>query len=149
MTPSLMNDHQDTITRYMFLGLLPFFIGAFGPWIFASNESWLSDLFLTYSNIILAFLAGIIWSVGLLNPQTHTQRHLHSAIGFSLIPLLAYFCSPIYSVALLAIGFLILLFWENLFLKDIYPKWYAMLRHKITFIVLACHMLVMWNLIHD
>ncbi|MFT6221415.1 MAG: hypothetical protein ACJA0C_000818, partial [Candidatus Endobugula sp.] len=32
---SRLNPHQDTITNYMYLGLLPFFIGAFGPWIFA------------------------------------------------------------------------------------------------------------------
>jgi hypothetical protein len=148
---SRLNTHQDTITNYMYLGLLPFFIGAFGPWIFADSERWLTDIFSHYSTIIYSFLAGSIWAIALFahndDNANFINRHIHAAIAFSLVPLAGYFLPPIYHAGLAMIGFLILLFWEKLFLQDLYPKWYQALRHRITFIVVACHMLVLWNLL--
>lgn len=148
---SRLNPHQDTITNYMYLGLLPFFIGAFGPWIFADAEQWLTDIFLHYSTIIYGFLAGSIWAIALFahndNNTEFIKRHIHAAIIFSLMPLAGYFLPPIYHTGVAMVGFLSLLFWEKLFLQDLYPKWYQALRHRITFIAVACHMLVLWNLL--
>ncbi len=145
--------HQETITQYMYLGLLPFFAGALGPWIFIEYEVWLTHTFLVYSTIIYAFLAGAIWATALFghsSEQTHfIGRHLHAAIAFSLIPFFSSFLPDIYHTSVLLIGFLSLLFWEKLFLNTIYPAWYQQLRHRITFIAVACHMLVIWNNLLD
>lgn len=151
MKPSLLNPHQDTINNYMYLGLLPFFVGALGPWIFGDYEIWLSELFLIYSTIIYAFLAGAIWATALFahneNNQAFIGRHIHAAIICSLIPAFSFFLPDLYRAGIMLMSFLALLFWEKLFLQDIYPKWYQQMRHRITFIAVACHMLVIWNLI--
>ena len=152
MSNKTINDHQDTITQYMFLGLLPFFICAFGPWVFADAESVLTQLFILYSTIILAFLAGALWAIALFTEIEYRARHIHMAILISLWPLASYglaylMASSVYSIGLLLLGFLLLLFWEKCFINATYPNWYQALRHKITFIVVACHMLAIWNVI--
>ena len=144
----LLNDHQDTITQYMYLGLLPFLACAFGPWIFIDYENQLVQLFLVYSTIILTFLSGAIWGIALFSGIDNARRHIHAAIVFSLWPLAAYFLPAVYAVGLMLMGFLLLLFWEKCFINNIYSSWYQTLRHKITFIVVACHMLTIWTIIH-
>ena len=148
------NDNQTIITNYMYAGLLPFFAGALGPWIFAESEALLTELFLFYSSLILVFLAGIFWAIALFIPVPTTSmpnppRHIHAAIVFSLWPLGAYLLPTIYATAVMMIGFLLLLFWEKRFINPHYADWYQKLRHKITFIVVACHMLVIFNLLKN
>jgi len=145
MTP--IDDNQNTITNYMYLGILPFFICALGPWVFADFEARLTTVFLFYSSIILVFLSGIIWSIALFSGISHPSRHIHVAITFSLWPFAAFFLTPMLATGLLLAGFLLLLFWEKCFINTIYPSWYQKLRHQITFIVVACHMLVIFNLL--
>lgn len=150
MNATLLSPHKETITNYMYLGLLPFFIGALGPWIFADNETVLSEAFLLYSTVIYAFLSGAIWATALFGHSEATRifigRHIHAAIVCSLVPFLSYALPLIYHAAVMLVAYLALLFWEKLFLQDIYPSWYQALRHRITFIAVACHMLVIWNL---
>ena len=153
MKNNAINQHQDIIIQYMYIGLLPFFIGAFGPWIFADYEYILTQILIHYSAIILSFLAGALWAVALFTDgNEHKERHIHAAIAFSLIPLLGhllgYFLPTAVTLGLSILGFLILLFWEKLFLKELYPSWYQELRRRITFIAVACHMLAIWNVIH-
>ena len=145
MTP--IDDNQNTITNYMYLGILPFFICALGPWVFADFETRLTTVFLFYSSIILVFLSGIIWSIALFSGISPPSRHIHVAITFSLWPFAAFFLTPMLATGLLLAGFLLLLFWEKCFINTIYPSWYQKLRHQITFIVVACHMLVIFNLL--
>ena len=149
----LLKPHQGTITNYMYLGLLPFFIGALGPWLLGDDAIVFGQWFTLYSTIIYAFLAGAIWAIALFTHSEDNQifisRHIHSAIIFSLLPLFSAFLPDIFHTGVLLVGFLALLFWEKLFLSDLYPKWYQHLRHRITFIAIACHMLVIWNLLRD
>jgi hypothetical protein len=139
--------NQTTITNYMYLGILPFFICALGPWVFADYEARLTTVFLFYSSIILVFLAGTIWSLALFSGIAYPNRHIHLAIIFSLWPFVAFFLTHMLASGLLLLGFLLLLFWEKCFINAIYPSWYQKLRHQITFIVVACHMLVIFNLL--
>lgn len=152
MKASLLNPHKETITNYMYLGLLPFFAGALGPWIFASSETWLSQTFLMYSTVIYSFLAGTLWASALFghDEENHIYigRHIHAAIVCSLIPFFSYFLPMVYHASIMLIAYLALLFWEKLFLQHVQPNWYQLLRHRISFIAVACHMLVVWNLIH-
>ena len=141
------NNHQLLITNYMYAGLLPFFSGAFGPWVFAESELLISRWFLFYSSLILVFLAGILWAIAIFHRQSKSTHYIHAAIAFSLWPLIAYLLPEIYATALMIMGFLLLLFWEKCFINSNYADWYQKLRHKITFIVIACHMLVIFNLI--
>jgi hypothetical protein len=152
-----LDNHQNIVTNYMYLGLLPFFIGAFGPWIFIANEPFFIRLFLFYSSIIFVFLAGSLWAIALIiksknddsedNNNKISLRNVHCAIVFSLWPLGCYFLPPLYAVSTMLIGFLLLLGWEKLFVNQHYSLWYRVLRHKITFIVIACHMLSILNIV--
>lgn len=144
--PSL-DQHQNTITNYMYLGLLPFFAGTLGPWVFPDWESWFIDIFFFYSALILVFLSGCLWAVALFSELLQGSRHIHMAIILSLWPLVAYFLPDIAALSLMMVGFLWLLFWEKCFVNKLYPSWYQKLRHSISFIVVACHMLSIWNLI--
>jgi len=153
MKDNTMTQYQDTITQYMYLGLLPFFIGVFGPWVFADYEWILTKIFIHYSAIILSFLAGVLWAVTLFTDgHEPKKRHIHAAITFSLLPLLGhlsgYLLPTVITLSISILGFASLLFWEKLFLHALYPRWYQELRHRISFIVIACHMLAIWNVIH-
>ena len=145
---NLSDQQQHTVTQYMYLGLLPFLAGAIGPWIAPQYEPWLIDSFLFYSGLILVFLAGALWALALFTDLPTRPPVIHGAIGFSLWPLVSYFFSPFYAALWLIAGFLGLLFWEKCYVNSLYPAWYHKLRHKITFIVVACHMLTVWNVIH-
>jgi hypothetical protein len=149
-----LDNHQDIVTNYMYLGLLPFFIGAFGPWVFIANEPFFIRLFLFYSSIIFVFLAGSLWALALvvkskddITKSNSSPRTVHCAIIFSLWPLGCYFLPPIYAVTVMLTGFLLLLGWEKLFANQHYSPWYKALRHKVTFIVIACHMLSILNIV--
>jgi hypothetical protein len=147
MKSESFEQNQDRITNYMYLGLLPFFAFALGPWVFVNFEYLLVDLFFFYSTIILVFLAGALWAISLFGEVEFRQRHINMAIVFSLWPLVSFFLPKLFGVLLMMVGFLALLFWEKCFINTIYPSWYHQLRHKITFIVVACHMLTAWNII--
>ena len=142
-----VEQHRDTITNYMYLGLLPFFACALGPWVFPDSENFLSQLFFFYASLILVFLAGALWAIALFAETEFRSRHIHIAIAFSLWPLASYWLPSVRGLGLMLLGFLLLLFWEKCFMNTLYPEWYQKLRHKITFIVVACHMLSIWNLI--
>ena len=147
-----IESQQDVITHYMYLGLLPFFASALGPWILPESEVQLTRFLLFYSAVILVFLAGAMWAIALFVGPAYVspaRRHIHIAILFSLWPVGAYFLMDAYAIALMAMGFLLLLFWEKCFFKTIYPAWYQVFRHKITFIVVACHMLALFNTIRS
>ena len=158
-TPQIaLSDRQDIITNYMHLGLLPFFIGAFGPWVFIADEPFFIQSFLFYSSLIFVFLAGTLWATALFstpknselqNTKTdHNRSHtIHVAMVFSLWPLGCYFLAPLPATGLMLLGFLLLLLWEKKHINQYYPAWYIALRHKITFIVIACHMLTILNII--
>lgn len=147
-SPKFLDQHQLLISQYMHAGLLPFMAGAFLPWVFADWEAAITQWFLLYSGLILAFLSGILWAVGLFieEEQSPRPKHFHGAIIFSLIPLFAFALPPLWQAGTLACGFFALLRWEKKHSNHFYTLWYSELRHKITFIVLACHMLVIWSL---
>ncbi len=147
MKKELPNQHQDIITNYMYLGLLPFLACALGPWVFSDHEALLANVFLFYSSMILVFLSGALWGIALFLQNHKESRYIHLAIIFSLWPFAAYFLPQIYAASFMLVGFLLLLFWEKCFIIEFYSNWYQALRHKITFIVVACHMLLIFNLI--
>lgn len=151
MSIARLSDKQfSNIVQYMYLGLIPFFIGAIGPWILNSWTATLTQFFIFYAAIILAFLAGALWGISLFSSIELSSKQLHAAILFSLVAFIPTISLiPITDelrVICLGIGFFCLLNWEKRTLDSLYPQQYLQLRHKISFIVLGCHMLVVWNL---
>lgn len=148
MANPISDQHQQYINHYMHLGLLPFFTGALGAWVFPQYQDPLHQFFFFYSSLILVFLSGVIWAVALYSQLEHRLRHSHMAIVLSLWPVACYFMPNLISISMMLLGFLVLLFWEKCFINIAYPTWYQDLRHKITFIVVACHMLTIFNIMN-
>lgn len=138
--------HKNIVSRYMHLGLLPFLAGPFIPWILPDQLNLVTEVFFAYSLIIFAFLSGVIWASALLRSEHCPARNLHLAIIFSLLPFIAVFLPTMAKIGFMMVSFLVLLYWEKRFMSSIYPDWYQQLRHRITFVVVACHMLVIANL---
>ncbi|MCH8551824.1 MAG: DUF3429 domain-containing protein [Natronospirillum sp.] len=113
-------------------GLLPFVGSAI-----ALQVGW-SDAgpFLTYSVIILSFLAGVNWWYGL------QQKQMPSVVVGLMLPALAWlalFLPTHLTVLALGTGFLLLWAWEMLIMHQVYTRGYALLRTVLTLGVLATH----------
>ncbi|MBX2807432.1 MAG: DUF3429 domain-containing protein [Cellvibrionaceae bacterium] len=147
MNTAPLDQHQTIITHYTYLGLLPFFAGAVGPWLAPDLRYVFIDFVLLYAAIILAFLAGTLWCVALLGAVQPQRRQIHAAIVFSLWPLISHLLAYGNQIGAMLMGFLLLLFWEKCFINSLYPQWYQQLRHRVSFIVAACLMLLFFNLL--
>lgn len=132
--------------RLGFLGLIPFIAGATGPWVLYDHTAWILKGFHFYSAGMLAFIAGSVWGVRLDYQKTDPGTLIMSvtvaliAIGSLLLPV-----RP--ALILLALAFLFLLQWER---RNVFPTvaadWYPMLRQRLTWTVVACHMFALFNL---
>lgn len=146
MTPTDTTKAHITNTGY--LGLLPFFIGALGPWLLIAYESVLIELFIAYSIMILGFMSGCVWALGAFGSLEHPIRLLYAGllpIGLIVVALVV---PPVWSIGLLALGYALLLLSERAFLSQYYPAWYQQLRRRLTWTVLSCHLLCFFNIIH-
>ncbi len=132
--------------RLGYLGLVPFIAAAAGPWVLYDHTPWILQAFHYYSAIILAFMAGTVWGVrldyGRADPGTLIVSIVIAlgAVGSLLLPMRG-------ALILLAAGYLFLLQWER---RRVFPSlavdWYPMLRQRLTWTVVACHMMAFWNL---
>ncbi len=120
-----------------YLGLIPFF--TFTIIFFISNfNNYVVDVYLFYSNIILAFLCGSQWSK-ILNSNIYNNRNLLLTLSV---------CIPVFSFILdffsnqdIKIAIHIILFFViNLIDKKIFFEpnnlWYLSLRKRLTFLVI-------------
>ena len=120
-----------------YLGLIPFF--TFTIIFFISNfNNYVLDVYLFYSNIILAFLCGSQWSK-ILNSNISNNRNLLLTLSvvvpvFSFI--LDFFSNQDIKIAI----HIILFFVINLIDKKIFFEpnnlWYLSLRKRLTFLVI-------------
>lgn len=132
--------------RLGFFGLVPFILLAAGPWVFYEHTALLLQGFQIYSATILAFMAGTLWGV-CLGRQEADPGSLLVAAGIALAAMISFVLPGRTTLALLAAGFLLLLQWER---RNIFPAvtddWYPMLRQRLTWTALACHVVAFWNL---
>lgn len=140
-----MNRTTECLT---YLGLLPF-IAALGMSFYGLNVGHITGplLFISYSAIILCFIAGALW--GQSSHHKHT-RHSVALLMTNIWALAAWVCllvfissSKFLAIALLAIGFIHLLLLE-LKIKsiDASPEYYTM-RKRISFFVVLCHLIML------
>jgi hypothetical protein len=120
-----------------YLGLIPFF--TFTIIFFISNfNNYVVDVYLFYSNIILAFLCGSQWSK-ILNSNISNNRNLLLTLSvvvpvFSFI--LDFFSNQDIKIAI----YIVIFFVINLIDKKIFFEpnnlWYLNLRKRLTFLVI-------------
>ena len=143
------NEHiKLSVTNAGFAGLLPFFMTALGPWIFIEYEPLLIALFVVYSTIILAFMAGSLWAVSVFTEAPRPLFYRYTSLGVIGLIIIGALIGGLTQLLLMALGYCTLWLAEKLYLAGFYPDWYNTLRHKLTWIVIGCHMLCIFNLIH-
>lgn len=117
-----------------YLGLLPFVYIALG--LPLPDGLVPLQVFVTYSAIILAFMAGCLWRYSI---ATSILSNLLAIAAFAslLLPLKA-------QLMLLPLAglYLVLLGWEGHYCRKVYPQGYWSLRCQLTAVVVACHLIV-------
>lgn len=144
------NDHCSMTTprNLGYLGLLPFLIGATGPWVFPDARDWLSHALLWYSLAIFSFLCGSIWGVVLQRDVPGRKIHLIVAKVFLVAAWIAIFLPVAYALGMLIICYVALYQWErHTRLKHALGVDYLLLRQQLTWPAVACHMLALFNTI--
>ena len=148
----MLNDREslsmDTARNLAYLGSLPFLAGAVGPWVFYDAREWLTRAFLLYSLAVFSFLCGSIWSTTLQRPVPARRAHLFASQGFMVSGWIALFLPHGWGLGLLIVCYLALYGWErHTHLKHELGPEYLLLRQQLTWPVVACHMLALFNLI--
>jgi hypothetical protein len=139
---------METPTNLGYLGLIPFFLGAVGPWVFYDRLEWLTSALMWYSLAALAFLSGSIWGIVLHRPVSARRLHFAVASSFMLLGWIAIFFSPLYALGMLMFLHVALYYWERYtHLKHALGPDYLLLRQQLTWPAVACHMLALFNLI--
>lgn len=149
-----------------YLGLIPFLVPLWHMIVAVNNGSGVDSasllglytpyVFITYSAIILSFLAGVLWSKGRFDKHQEVSK---KAIVFSNIMALSAWTSLIiinysqmltmFAVALLLGGFGSLLLAERSLNIDSQDKNYWRMRLVLTTIVIVAHSLVLAFLIRE
>ncbi|MDT7525294.1 MULTISPECIES: DUF3429 domain-containing protein [Idiomarinaceae] len=139
---------QYTAQRLGFAGLIPF-IGLTLLALLDIYGAQAIQLFIIYSAIIFSFLGGVHWGLSLQQPQQDQSRNLQwsmfpSVTGFLLLVWQALpWCSDT-QLASLAILALLHLFWLNYERRKLSEHgWYLELRSRLTFTVVALHVILL------
>ena len=120
-----------------YLGLIPFF--TFTIIFFISNfNNYVLDVYLFYSNIILAFLCGSQWSK-ILNSNISNNRNLLLTLSV-IVPVFSFILDFFSNQDIKIAVYIILFFSANIIDGKIFSEpsniWYLNLRKRLTFLVI-------------
>jgi hypothetical protein len=119
-----------------YLGLIPFF--TFTIIFFISNFTYVVDVYLFYSNIILAFLCGSQWSK-ILNSNISNNRNLLLTLSV-VVPVFSFILDFFSNQDIKIAVYIILFFSTNIIDGKIFSEpsniWYLNLRKRLTFLVI-------------
>ena len=122
-----------------YAGLLPFVGPALAAWGLPQSSTSLNYLFITYSAVILSFVAGTLWG-SLSHDPSRKARLL-----FILTNLVALLCWAVFfthlllALALLTAGFASLYYAETRWTPPQYSADYLSLRLRLTTVVILSH----------
>lgn len=102
------------------------------------------SVFQSYSQIILAFMAGVLW------PVLYSQSARFFPLWVVSIALTGWFSStllPAHQLLVLATAYTVLRLFElKQGINDSYAPTYRRLRNHLTIVVVVCHLLFWWSL---
>ncbi len=133
---------QHSAQRLGYLGLLPFLVLAIGGLLDVYGERSV-ELFIQYSAVILGFLGGVHWGMAMRTGEAESRR-----LGWGIVPALVGFIALLLSywlsvLAVLSILALMHLFWLNYEKRHLpHLLWYLELRSRLTFTVVALHIIL-------
>lgn len=129
-------DHRRSLAWLLSLaGAVPFVTAALAQWLLSDHgfSTWSGQAAVLYGAIILSFLGGIHWGLG-LHAGSDASRRLAVSVLPALMGWLALLVQPAIGLLLLCAGF------AGQFITDLWlglPRWFAWLRATITLIVLG------------
>lgn len=127
-------------------GLIPFLAATAGLFMAPASSDTILDWFYVYSAGILAFMAGIYWTISLqLEDRPYPQSPLVSMLLSQLFFVLAglgLLLQPPYQIALYTLAYLLLYIVDARWMRPYWPAWYLRLRLLLTTVVLACQIAV-------
>lgn len=148
--PTIVMHTTPAVHAYGVLGVAPFLVGAVGPWVMPEYTTFLTTAFQVYAAVIIAFLAGSIWATSLLSQVAGLQTHLVLAMFVVIVAWVCMALSDLATVPIHGACLLLLCWWEKQTnLRDVLSVDYLQLRSRLTWSVVACHMLVVFNLLRE
>lgn len=131
-----------TAQRLGYAGLIPFLAFTFGGLLDVYAEHSLR-LFVLYSALILSFLGGVQWGLAMAREDSPT-RLLHWSMVPTIIGVLLLFAGVwITPLTMLVVLGLAHLFWLNFEKRHLgHHLWYIELRSRLTFTVVALHVIL-------
>lgn len=132
------------------LGLVPFFAGAVGVWVWPEQVLSIVHFYFLFSAGVLAFMAGVYWPVAMqldrcAYPVSPMTAILLSQIFFVLAGL-ALLVPLTYRPGFFAALYLLLYTTDRFLLRGFWPDWYMRLRLLLTLAVTATQVAVGWAL---
>lgn len=121
-----------------YLGLFPFVYVTLGLNLDLPLPYGLEPLqvFVSYSAIILAFMAGCLWRHSVATSLFSNVLAI-AAFAILLLPM-----NPELTLLSLAVLYLVLLGWEGFYCRPHYPQGYWPLRCQLTAVVVVCHVIL-------
>lgn len=132
-----------------YAGLIPFIVAWLLKVFAEDNIALLGELaFVSYSAAILCFLCGALWGQSLQGKaeQVGPLQQSNIVVVIAWLVLLGFWCgliSAVWTLLLLAIGFLVLWWMEYMAVTHKQPPAYRQLRGRLTFVVVALHLLML------
>jgi hypothetical protein len=126
----------NTFEVYGILGFIPFLLIIFLIFFNKNNLSIYLDLIMFYLFIIIAFIGATHWGFALSLKKKKSSLLFFSIIPSILVSFIYILKITITLKLLIGIFFLnIIFFYEKIYLKNIFPDWYLVLRRNLNFFV--------------
>lgn len=148
LTPEQIERHNATHRTARFLALLGYVpILALSAWLLgiADDHPWRDQtvlLLATYAAVILSFLGGIRWGLGMVTRDGGSPRDLIASCAPPLLGWAAIFVPVPYGFALFAAAFAAQGAWDAFAVQSgIAPRWFGSVRTLLTALVVAAMVL--------
>lgn len=132
-----MKIEKKKLTKILgYLGLIPFY--ALTIFYFLSNfNNYVIEVYLFYSNIIIAFICGAQWSKILNGNLPNSNLILTASVTIPIVAfVLDFFSNQNINIVFYIITFFVLNLIDAKIFKETTNIWYATLRKRLTFLVI-------------
>lgn len=135
-------------TRLGYLGLAPFVLGALAALLFEDLHQLALRAFLLYSIVILSFMGGVHWGLGLVLGTRQSSRLLISVVP-ALVGWVTLLVLPVHlALAILGGAYIAQWFVDRPILAELpIPPWYVDMRPRLAYTVAGCHLFMLFRLL--
>ena len=134
--------------RLGYLGLAPFVLGALVALLVEDLHQLALRAFLLYSIVILSFMGGVHWGLGLVLGTRQSARLLISVVP-ALVGWVTLLVLPVHlALAILGGAYIAQWFVDRPILAELpIPPWYVEMRPRLAYTVAGCHLFMLFRLL--